>query len=82
MIGLPKVALKHSVKVEVKEGEVYKWCACGLSTTQPFCDGSHKGTDFSPVIYVAKESRIIGFCGCKQSKNGVLCDGAHKILAE
>lgn len=82
MKNLPRVATKHSIKIEVKAGEVYTWCACGLSNTQPFCDGSHRGTGYSPVVYVAQEPKIIGFCGCKHSKKGAVCDGSHKALIE
>ncbi len=78
---LPKIASLKSIKIEVKKGELYKWCSCGLSKSQPFCDGSHKGTGFSPVIYVASESKIVSFCGCKHSKLGAICDGSHKLLS-
>jgi len=62
---------------DVEEGKVYMWCSCGRSKQQPFCDGSHGGTDFSPVIYKATESKKVFFCGCKQTKNSPLCDGSH-----
>ena len=77
---LPKVASERSIKIEVEQGKTYKWCACGLSQSQPFCDGSHAGTGFSPVEYTAEESKLVGFCGCKHSKLGAICDGAHKAL--
>ena len=32
------------------EKKKYAWCSCGKSDKQPFCDGSHKGTEFSPII--------------------------------
>ena len=67
---------------EVVEGETYYWCACGLSKTQPFCDGSHKDTDISPVKYVADESGTAYFCGCKATKNRPMCDGSHNIKVE
>ncbi len=47
--------------VEVEAGQSYFWCACGQSNTQPFCDGSHKGTDFTPVKYEATESEKVFF---------------------
>ncbi|OXE35441.1 MAG: hypothetical protein CGW95_13775 [Phenylobacterium zucineum] len=28
--------------VDVEAGQDYWWCSCGLSSRQPFCDGSHK----------------------------------------
>ena len=45
-----------------------------------FCDGSHKGSEFTPVKYSAEESKQVYFCGCKQSKNAPFCDGTHKSL--
>lgn len=64
--------------VEVEAGKAYFWCACGRSETQPFCDGSHKGTEFTPVKYEATESAKAFFCGCKQTASQPLCDGSHK----
>ncbi len=64
--------------VEVEAGKTYHWCTCGRSKTQPFCDGSHKGTDFTPLQYVAEKSAEVYFCGCKQTKTPPLCDGSHK----
>ena len=63
--------------VDVEEGKSYFWCACGKSSNQPFCDGSHKGSEFSPVKYTAEKSRKVFFCGCKQTGNRPLCDGSH-----
>ncbi|MFT6072546.1 MAG: CDGSH-type Zn-finger protein [Alphaproteobacteria bacterium] len=79
---LPKIVALKSEKIEVTAGQAYLWCACGLSQKQPFCDGSHIGTDFLPVQYTAEKDGIVGFCLCKHSKksDGVLCDGAHKTL--
>jgi CDGSH-type Zn-finger protein len=64
--------------VEVEAGESYFWCACGKSSKQPFCDGSHKGSDFTPLKYEATESAKVYFCGCKQTASAPLCDGSHK----
>ncbi len=52
----------------------------GRSKSQPFCDGSHKGSEFNPVKYAADESKAVYFCGCKHSGKGALCDGTHKSL--
>ena len=76
----PVIAQKSPFAVEVEAGKSYWWCSCGKSATQPFCDGSHKDSDFSPVEYKADKSAAVYFCGCKQSANGALCDGAHKKL--
>jgi len=67
-------------KVEVEAGESYFWCACGMSNNQPFCDGSHKGSEFTPFKYVAETSKTVPFCGCRTSGNAPLCDGSHRAL--
>jgi CDGSH-type Zn-finger protein len=76
----PTIAKKGPYPVVVESGKSYYWCACGKSAAQPFCDGSHKGTDFTPVKFDALEAKTVYFCGCKHSANGALCDGSHKKL--
>lgn len=76
----PIIAQKSPYAVDVTAGETYYWCACGQSKGQPFCDGSHKGTDLAPVAFTAKETGKAYFCGCKASGNGPLCDGTHSKL--
>ena len=80
MSGTPTIAQKSPYGVEVEGGKTYFWCQCGLSSKQPFCDGSHKPTSFRPIKYEAEESKKIFFCGCKQSIRKPLCDGTHKSL--
>ena len=74
----PDIPQKAPYAVEVEVGKKYWWCACGKSKTQPFCDGSHKGTPFAPVEYKAEKSEKVWFCGCKHSASKPLCDGSHK----
>lgn len=76
----PKIASPTPFAVEVEAGRKYFWCACGLSATQPFCDGSHKGGAFSPVAFVAERSERVWLCGCKRSAGSPFCDGSHKAL--
>jgi CDGSH-type Zn-finger protein len=71
---------KAPYPVAVEAGKSYWWCSCGQSKKQPFCDGSHKGSGFTPVQWDATESKTVYFCGCKQSGKAPLCDGAHKAL--
>jgi CDGSH-type Zn-finger protein len=63
--------------VDVEAGKSYFWCSCGKSKKQPFCDGSHMETAFTPVKYDALESKTVYFCGCKATAKKPLCDGSH-----
>ena len=74
------VAQKAPYPVDVEGGKTYYWCRCGRSAKQPFCDGAHKGTGFTPVVHVAEKSAKVWFCGCKATKNQPFCDGSHKSL--
>ena len=73
----PSSRKKPPIAVEVEEGKTYYWCSCGKSAKQPFCDGSHKGSEFAPVAYKAEKTGTAYFCGCKHSAKGELCDGSH-----
>lgn len=77
----PTVAQKGPYAVEITEGKNYAWCSCGLSSTQPFCDGSHKGTGLVPKVFKATETTTAYFCGCKQTEEGPFCDGTHNALS-
>lgn len=74
------VAAKTPAMVELVEGKTYFWCSCGQSKNQPFCDGSHKGTEFNPVKFTAEASKRVALCQCKTSANAPFCDGAHMKL--
>jgi CDGSH iron-sulfur domain-containing protein 3 len=65
------------IDVELKEGQTYYWCACGLSDTQPFCNGAHKGTDIKPHAFSVTKSRRQHLCTCKATANKPFCDGTH-----
>ena len=74
------IAARQPIPVEVEAGKTYFWCACGRSKNQPFCDGSHKGSEFSPVKWEATEKATKYFCACKQTNGRPFCDGSHKTL--
>ena len=76
----PESPQKAPYAVDVTKGETYYWCACGRSNKQPFCDGSHKGSEFTPVAFTAEKSEKVYFCGCKKTGNPPLCDGTHNSL--
>jgi CDGSH-type Zn-finger protein len=76
----PTIYQKGPFPVQVEASKTYFWCACGKSSKQPFCDGSHKGSDFTPVKYEATETKTVYFCGCKHTAQKPLCDGTHSTL--
>ncbi len=71
---------KEPIAVYLKTGETYAWCACGRSANQPFCDGSHKDTGLTPVIFKADENKTAYMCACKQTGGAPFCDGSHNKL--
>lgn len=75
----PEIAQKAPYVLQLEPG-TYWWCACGRSMDQPFCDGSHKGTDFTPVKLELTEETKVWLCGCKHSADKPHCDGTHKKL--
>lgn len=77
----PVIAFRKSARVTLAPG-TYWWCTCGRSATQPFCDGSHKGTGFSPSKLVVEQEREVFLCQCKHSQTPPYCDGSHKTLPQ
>lgn len=63
--------------VDLEQGKVYAWCACGQSSKQPFCDGSHKGSGLNPTVFTAEKSGTHYMCLCKGTGNKPYCDGSH-----
>lgn len=70
---------KSPYVMEVEPG-TYAWCACGKSDAQPYCDGSHAGTEFTPVIEKIDEKKTVAWCGCKRTNASPFCDGSHAQL--
>jgi CDGSH iron-sulfur domain-containing protein 3 len=77
----PVIADRRPAVLELEPG-TYKWCKCGQSKNQPWCDGSHGGTDFRPEIVEITEAKRYALCQCKHSANGAYCDGSHKNLPQ
>ena len=75
-----KIPAKHPASVKLEAGKTYVWCRCELSQAQPMCDGSHKGTEFRPLVWKAEKSEEAWLCQCKRTGNPPYCDGTHKTL--
>ena len=76
----PVVADTKPAVLELEPGKSYWWCACGRSASQPFCDGSHAGTEFSPKAFTVEEKKRYAVCCCKRTGNSPFCDGTHSGL--
>ena len=78
----PIIANNKPKQVILEQGETYYFCACGRSSSQPFCDGSHAGTGFEPTAFTADESGEAYLCACKHTANPPYCDGTHKQFSD
>ncbi len=76
------IANNKPVSVHLEKGTDYYFCTCGRSSSQPFCDGSHSGTSFTPQKFTAEKDGEAWLCACKQSDNQPFCDGSHKSLSD
>jgi CDGSH-type Zn-finger protein len=74
----PFIADNKPKKVTLARDKKYFFCACGRSASQPFCDGSHAGTTFTPRAFTAAEDGDAWLCCCKHTANAPFCDGSHK----
>jgi CDGSH-type Zn-finger protein len=75
----PTIAQKSPYVLDNQAGD-YFWCACGKSANQPFCDGSHKGSEYRPLKTNLESKGKKAWCGCKHSKHPPFCDGSHVKL--
>ena len=74
------IADNKPVKITLDKDKKYYFCMCGLSSKQPFCDGSHKGSEFTPVKVEIEEKKTVWLCGCKRTDRKPYCDGTHNKL--
>jgi CDGSH-type Zn-finger protein len=77
----PRIAGTSPKAVELEASKQYAFCACGHSGNQPFCDGSHVETPFTPHVFTAENSGEAWLCMCKRTNNVPFCDGTHKTLS-
>lgn len=73
----PVIADIKPTKVSLEKDKNYFFCTCGRSKKQPFCDGSHAGTEFSPQKFTTNKTADAYLCQCKHSANTPYCDGSH-----
>lgn len=76
----PVIAQKGPYSVELTANKPYFFCRCGLSSKQPFCDGTHKDTGIEPLRFTVEESGMFNLCGCKATDDPPYCDGTHNML--
>ena len=75
----PETPFKAPAVLELEPG-TYWWCACGRSKDQPWCDGSHEGSEFTPVEVKIEEKKRVAMCQCKRTGRSPFCDGTHAKL--
>jgi CDGSH iron-sulfur domain-containing protein 3 len=73
------IPMRKPAVLELESGTYY-WCRCAKSANQPFCDGSHAGTDDLPLAFEQTERKKIALCQCKRTDNAPRCDGTHSRL--
>jgi CDGSH-type Zn-finger protein len=76
------IADNKPAQVNLLKGQEYHFCTCGKSKSQPFCDGSHAGTPFTPRVIVSEEDGEVWLCACKHTRNTPYCDGTHKQFSD
>ena len=80
-MATPRIADRKPKEVQFEKSEELLWCACGKSANQPFCDGSHAGSQFTPA-FEAEAGETAHLCMCKHTGTPPFCDGTHATLPE
>ena len=62
------------------EAGKYAYCRCKMSKGFPYCDGTHRGSEVTPLKVVLEQSTMVAWCCCGTSKNLPYCDGSHARL--
>ena len=75
----PFIPFRRPATLQLEPG-TYRWCACGRSESQPFCDESHRGSGFEPITFTVERRQIVSLCQCKHSHKKPFCDGSHGDL--
>lgn len=70
---------KGYAKILLEKENPYFWCTCGLSSNEPFCDGTHKGSGKKALSFQVEKTGDFFLCGCKKTKTPPYCDGSHKL---
>lgn len=79
---MPRVDCTDPALLHLVRGQDYLWCTCGRSRRQPFCDGSHSGSDLKPLRFTPAKSQTFWLCNCKYTRTPPYCDAAHNRLPE
>lgn len=59
----------------------YAWCRCERSARYPYCDGSHRGSEVTPIKVVFDAPCTVRWCACGATRTPPWCDGTHATLS-